>query len=56
MAAIRMTHIPYKGQAPALTDLLGGQIQFFCGSPAVVYPHVKANRLRGLAVTSAKPM
>jgi tripartite-type tricarboxylate transporter receptor subunit TctC len=54
MAGIQMTHIPYKGQAPALNDLLGGQIQFFCGSPAVIYPHVKANRLRGLAVTSAK--
>ena len=49
-----MTHVPYKGQGPALNDLLGGQIHLFGGSPKVIYPHVKAGRLRGLAVTSAQ--
>jgi tripartite-type tricarboxylate transporter receptor subunit TctC len=51
MAGTRMTHVPYKGQGPALTDLIGGQIQLLLGSPMVIYPHVKANRLRGIAVT-----
>jgi tripartite-type tricarboxylate transporter receptor subunit TctC len=54
MAGIRMTHVPYKGQGPALIDVLGGQIQLLSGSPMVIYPHVKSNRLRGIAVTSAK--
>jgi tripartite-type tricarboxylate transporter receptor subunit TctC len=52
MAGIRMTHVPYKGQGPALNDLVGGQIQLLIGSPMVIYPQVKANRLRGVAVTS----
>jgi tripartite-type tricarboxylate transporter receptor subunit TctC len=54
LAGIRMTHVPYKGQGPALNDLLGGQIQLLLGSPAVIYTHVKANRLRAIGVTSAK--
>jgi tripartite-type tricarboxylate transporter receptor subunit TctC len=54
LAGTRMTHVPYKGQGPALNDLIGGQIQLMLGSPAVIYPHVKSNRLRALAVTSAK--
>jgi len=54
MAGIRMTHVPYKGQGPALNDVVGGQIQVLSGSPMVIYPHVKSTRLRGIAVTSAK--
>ncbi len=54
MAGTRLTHVPYKGQGPVLNDLLGGQIQLFLGSPMITYPHVKANRLRGIAVSSAK--
>jgi len=54
MAGTKMTHVPYKGQGPVLNDLLGGQIQLFIGSPIITYPHVKANRLRGIAVTGAK--
>jgi len=54
MAGTRMTHVPYKGQGPALNDVIGGQIQLLLGSPMVIYPHVKSNRLRGIAVTSAK--
>ena len=54
MAGTRMTHIPYKGTGPALTDLLGGQIQVVFGAmPAMVSQH-KAGRLRGIAVTTAK--
>ena len=53
-AGIKMTHVPYKGQGPALNDLLGGQIQLFSGSPMVIYPHVKSNRLRGIGITGAK--
>ena len=54
MAGTRMTHVPYKGQGPALNDLIGGQIQLLLGSPMVIYPHVKSNRLRAIAVSSAK--
>jgi tripartite-type tricarboxylate transporter receptor subunit TctC len=54
MAGIRMTHVPYKGQGPALNDLIGGQIQLLLASPMVIYPHVKANRIRGIAVTGPK--
>ena len=54
MAGISMTHVPYKGQAPALNDVIGGQIQVLSGSPMIIYPHVKSNRLRAIAVTSAK--
>jgi tripartite-type tricarboxylate transporter receptor subunit TctC len=54
MAGIDMTHVPYKGAAPALTDLLGGQVQVVCTSPLPAMPHVKAGRLRPLALTSAR--
>ena len=51
-AGIDMTHIPYKGGAPALTDLVGGQVQVMFNVILVGLPHVKAGRLRGLGVTS----
>jgi tripartite-type tricarboxylate transporter receptor subunit TctC len=54
MAGTRMTHVPYKGQGPALNDLIGGQIQLLLGSPMVIYPHVRSNRLRGIAITGTK--
>jgi tripartite-type tricarboxylate transporter receptor subunit TctC len=53
MAGTRLTHVPYKGQGPALNDLLGGQIQLMIGSPLIMLPHIKSHRLRGLAVSSA---
>jgi tripartite-type tricarboxylate transporter receptor subunit TctC len=54
MAGIDLVHIPYKGGAPALADLIGGQIAAqFIGLP-VVLPHMRANRLRALATTSAR--
>jgi tripartite-type tricarboxylate transporter receptor subunit TctC len=50
---IFMTHIPYRGTAPSVTDLIGGQVDAtFTGSPAVL-PHVKSGRLRALAVSSS---
>lgn len=54
MAGTRMTHVPYKGGAPVLNDLLGGQIQLFIGTLSQLIPQVKSNRLRGIAVTAAK--
>jgi len=54
LAGTRMTHVPYKGTGPAMTDLLGGQIQLIFGAVASTMPHVKTGRLRGIAVTSAK--
>ena len=53
-AGIQINHIPYKGTAPAITDLLGGHIQvFFAGTPPAL-PQVRAGKLRALAVTTAK--
>ena len=49
-----MTHIPYKGAAPALVDVLGGQVtMFFSGMPPAM-PHVKSGKLRAIAVTTPK--
>ena len=53
-AGINIVHIPYKGSAPAVTDLLGGQVQLMFGNTATVLPQIKAGRLRALAVTSLK--
>jgi tripartite-type tricarboxylate transporter receptor subunit TctC len=53
-AGIFVAHIPYRGTAPSVTDLLGGQVDAtFTGSPAVL-PHIKSGRLRALAVSSSK--
>jgi tripartite-type tricarboxylate transporter receptor subunit TctC len=54
MAGTRVTHVPYKGVSPALNDLLGGQIQLIFSPAASVIPHISTNRLRGIAVTTAK--
>lgn len=49
-----MTHIPYKGTGPALTDLIGGQVQWMLSTFASALPYVQNGRLRALAVTGAK--
>jgi tripartite-type tricarboxylate transporter receptor subunit TctC len=51
---IELVHVPYKGTGPALTALLGNQISVFFSTFASALPHVKAERLRAYAVTSAK--
>lgn len=54
MAGTKLTHVPFKGIGLALNDLLGGQIQLIFGGLPPMIPHVKSNRLRGIAVTTAK--
>jgi tripartite-type tricarboxylate transporter receptor subunit TctC len=54
MAGIRMTHVPYKGSTAGVTDLMSGQIQLIFSGLTGMIPHHKANRVRGIAVTSAK--
>jgi tripartite-type tricarboxylate transporter receptor subunit TctC len=49
-----LIHVPYKGAAPAMQDLLGGQIDFYFESVALAVPHVQSGRVRPLAVTSQK--
>ena len=54
MAGVKMSHIPYKGSAPALTDVIGGQTDLMFDTMLSSMPHVKAGKLKALAVTSAQ--
>jgi len=53
MAGVDMLHVPYRGGAPALTDLLAGQVQVYFGTTTGLIEHIKAGMLRPLAVTTA---
>jgi tripartite-type tricarboxylate transporter receptor subunit TctC len=53
MAGVNLIHVPYRGGAPAVTDLLGGQVQVMFASPSISIEHVRAGKLRALAVTTA---
>ena len=53
MTGVDMVHVPYKGLAPALTDLIGGQIQVVFADVGLVKGHIAGGKLKGLAVTSA---
>jgi tripartite-type tricarboxylate transporter receptor subunit TctC len=53
MAGVNIVHVPYRGVAPALTDLLGGQLQVLFANPAQVIPYIGAGTLRALAITTA---
>jgi len=53
MTGMRMLHVPYRGGAPALTDLLAQQVQVYFATPADTMEYIKAGRLRALAVTGA---
>ncbi|MDH4182457.1 MAG: tripartite tricarboxylate transporter substrate binding protein [Betaproteobacteria bacterium] len=54
MAGVDIAHIPYKGATPALTDVIGGQVAMFMGNLPPAMGHIKAGRVRALAVTTAQ--
>jgi tripartite-type tricarboxylate transporter receptor subunit TctC len=54
MADVNLVHVPYRGGGPALTDLLGGQVQVYFGPIPPSIEHIRSGKLRALAVTSAR--
>jgi tripartite-type tricarboxylate transporter receptor subunit TctC len=55
LAKVQMTHVPYRGAGPAITDLLGGQVDMIFGTAAAVSSLVQSGKLRAIAVTSPQP-
>jgi tripartite-type tricarboxylate transporter receptor subunit TctC len=53
MTGVEINHVPYKGSPPLMADLLGGHIEYSLDAPANYIPHIKAGKLKALAVTSA---
>lgn len=53
-ANVDIVHVPYKGTGPAMTDLIGGQVQLMFGNIPAALPHIRSGALRAIAVTSAK--
>jgi tripartite-type tricarboxylate transporter receptor subunit TctC len=54
MAGVNLLHVPYKGSAPAVTDLVAGQVQVFFSPITAVLPYIKSGRVRAIAVASSK--
>jgi tripartite-type tricarboxylate transporter receptor subunit TctC len=55
-AAIRTVHVPYRGSAPAFTDLISGQLHYIFDAAAIALPHIQAGSIRALAVTGPTPI
>ena len=53
-AGLKIRHVPYKGSAPAMTDLLGGQIPFTVDTVSAALPQLKDGKIKAIAVTSGK--
>ncbi len=51
---LQISSVPYKGQPPAITDVIGGQVELFFGAPALLVQHVQSGKLKAIAVTSSK--
>jgi tripartite-type tricarboxylate transporter receptor subunit TctC len=54
MAGVKLVHVPYKGGGPAMSDLVGGQVNLIFATAASAVPHLKSGRIKGIAVTTAK--
>ena len=54
MAGVKLVHVPYKGGGPAMTDLVGGQVQLIFATTASAVPQIRGGRIKGIAVTTAR--